>query len=64
MTRSGPSARGRPSWSQAELLEAPEALAAAIVERQITIWDSAPAALQRLVPSFSLTASRGCRSVS
>ena len=43
-----------------ELLEAPEALAAAIVERQITIWDSAPAALQRLVTFFlPATASRG-----
>ena len=34
------------------LLTDPEALAAAIVERRITIWDSAPAALQRLAPFF------------
>jgi amino acid adenylation domain-containing protein len=34
------------------LLADAEALAAAIVERRITIWDSAPAALQRLVPFF------------
>jgi amino acid adenylation domain-containing protein len=35
-----------------ELLADPEALAAAITERGITIWDSAPAALERLVTSF------------
>jgi amino acid adenylation domain-containing protein len=35
-----------------ELLADPEALAAAIVDRHITIWDSAPAALQRLTPFF------------
>ncbi len=40
------------------LLEDPEALAAAIVERRITIWDSAPAALQRLLTLFP-TASTG-----
>jgi amino acid adenylation domain-containing protein len=32
------------------LLADPEALARAITEQRITIWDSAPAALQRLVP--------------
>jgi amino acid adenylation domain-containing protein len=30
----------------------PEALAAAVVSERITIWDSAPAALQRLTPFF------------
>ena len=35
-----------------ELLMDPEALAAAIVAKGITIWDSAPAALQRLAPFF------------
>ncbi|HXS16994.1 MAG TPA: amino acid adenylation domain-containing protein, partial [Polyangiaceae bacterium] len=33
-----------------ELLSQPEALAEFIVDAKITIWDSAPAALQRLVP--------------
>lgn len=36
-----------------ELLSDPAALAAALVEREITIWDSAPAALQRITPFFS-----------
>ncbi len=36
-----------------ELLMEPEALAAAIVGKRITIWDSAPAALQRLAPFLS-----------
>ncbi len=34
------------------LLADPQALANAIVAQKITIWDSAPAALQRLVPFF------------
>ncbi len=34
------------------LLKDPDALATALVERNITIWDSAPAALQRLVTLF------------
>ena len=34
------------------LLEDPQALTEAIGSRKITIWDSAPAALQRLVPFF------------
>jgi amino acid adenylation domain-containing protein len=36
-----------------------DAMAAAIVEQRITIWDSAPAALGRLVPSFGLTTTQG-----
>jgi amino acid adenylation domain-containing protein len=35
-----------------DTLRDPAALAAAIGERRITVWDSAPAALQRLVPFF------------
>ena len=35
-----------------DLLADPQALANAIVTQKITIWDSAPAALQRLVPFF------------
>ncbi len=38
------------------LLAHPEALAGAITDRRITIWDSAPATLQRLTPFFSTAA--------
>lgn len=40
------------------LLDDPRALAQAITEQDITIWDSAPAALQRLVPFMPTTPSR------
>jgi amino acid adenylation domain-containing protein len=36
------------------LLADPQALARAITDQRITIWDSAPAALQRLVPFFPI----------
>jgi amino acid adenylation domain-containing protein len=41
--------------ASSELLRDPAALANAIVEQQITVWDSAPAALQRLVPFIPAT---------
>jgi amino acid adenylation domain-containing protein len=41
-----------------DTLKEPEDLAAAVVESGITIWDSAPAALARLVPFFSIATAR------
>lgn len=45
------------------LLKDAQALAQSVVDNQITIWDSAPAALQRLVPFFPTRAARKLRLV-
>ena len=42
-----------------EWLADPEALARALVEQGITVWDSAPAALQRIVPLLPAPSARG-----